>query len=232
MEYHIRKTAFTLAEILITLGIIGVVAAITLPSVVQKIDDRQNIVKWKKAFSVISNAVESAVQEEALEQPFTTKLGSSDPEKSLVFSHEIYNETFKRLNTTDFCLKESLSDGKCPSAIYSPPCKSFNPSEDKLACMYAGGGGYAKLTDGTMVYAHHYIWASPAFTVDVNGSKGPNTVGRDIFLIVIRNQKAVPAGADEWEYKACDKNAVSDAGATGIDGIAGVDCSAKYLLEK
>ena len=50
------KAAFTLAEVLITLGIIGIVAVLTLSIVIQNIQNKQNIAKWKKEYSVINNA--------------------------------------------------------------------------------------------------------------------------------------------------------------------------------
>lgn len=43
-----RKTAFTLAEVLITLGIIGVVAALTLPSLIQSYREKETVAKLKK----------------------------------------------------------------------------------------------------------------------------------------------------------------------------------------
>ncbi len=49
-----KKAAFTLAEVLITLGIIGIVAAMTIPTLSQKIGDMQNKAIWKKKFSEIS----------------------------------------------------------------------------------------------------------------------------------------------------------------------------------
>ena len=42
-----RKCAFTLAEVLITLGIIGVVAALTIPTLISKYQEKQTIVKLK-----------------------------------------------------------------------------------------------------------------------------------------------------------------------------------------
>ena len=47
---------FTLAEVLITLGIIGVVAALTLPSLISNHQEKVKITKLKKAYSVLSNA--------------------------------------------------------------------------------------------------------------------------------------------------------------------------------
>ena len=51
---HAKRAAFTLAEVLITIGIIGIVAALTIPTLAQKIGDMQNKAIWKKKFSEIS----------------------------------------------------------------------------------------------------------------------------------------------------------------------------------
>lgn len=53
-------SAFTLAEVLITLGIIGVVAAITIPTLVNNIQDQQWKTAYKKAYSTLSQALLSA----------------------------------------------------------------------------------------------------------------------------------------------------------------------------
>lgn len=48
------KKGFTLAEVLITLGIIGIIAAMTLPALVQKQNDIATVSKLKKYYSVLS----------------------------------------------------------------------------------------------------------------------------------------------------------------------------------
>ena len=55
--------AFTLAEVLITLGIIGIVAAMTLPSLVQNYKEKQTVVALKKIYSTMSQAFNSAKSE-------------------------------------------------------------------------------------------------------------------------------------------------------------------------
>ena len=55
-EQRTIKSGFTLAEVLITLGIIGVVAAMTLPSLTTKIQDRELVTRAKKTVSNIQNA--------------------------------------------------------------------------------------------------------------------------------------------------------------------------------
>ena len=58
-----RRVAFTLAEVLITLGIIGVVAALTIPSLIAKYQDKVLINQTKKAFSVFQNGLALASQD-------------------------------------------------------------------------------------------------------------------------------------------------------------------------
>lgn len=53
----IFKPAFTLAEVLITLGIIGIVAAMTLPSILQKRERLSTVVALKKFYSSFQNAI-------------------------------------------------------------------------------------------------------------------------------------------------------------------------------
>lgn len=52
-----KKRAFTMAEVLITLGIIGIVAAMTLPTVINNIQDKQFRTMFKKQFSIIITGV-------------------------------------------------------------------------------------------------------------------------------------------------------------------------------
>ena len=51
-----NKQAFTLAEMLITLGIIGVVAAMTIPALMAHFQQEQTVTRLKKALSVINQA--------------------------------------------------------------------------------------------------------------------------------------------------------------------------------
>lgn len=57
------KKSFTLAEVLITLGIIGIVAAMTLPTIIAERQKTETVVSLKKMYSVINNAVAMAVKD-------------------------------------------------------------------------------------------------------------------------------------------------------------------------
>ena len=57
LRYKERKFAFTLAEVLITLGIIGVVAAMTMPALIHSYQQKVLQVQFKKFYSTFSNAI-------------------------------------------------------------------------------------------------------------------------------------------------------------------------------
>ena len=58
---NIRRAAFTLAEVLITLGIIGVVAAMTMPTLIMQHQKKVFATRVKQTYSIISNALLSSV---------------------------------------------------------------------------------------------------------------------------------------------------------------------------
>ena len=61
-----KKAAFTLAEVLITLGIIGIVAAITIPMLMTKYEKIRNVNQLKKTYSELSQAFKAASEENDL----------------------------------------------------------------------------------------------------------------------------------------------------------------------
>ena len=63
---NFKKCAFTLAEVLITLTIIGVVAAMTIPVVSAKVKQHEYKTAAKKAFSIISNAVQTVSAQDGM----------------------------------------------------------------------------------------------------------------------------------------------------------------------
>ena len=55
------QTAFTLAETLIVIGIIGVVAALTLPNLNHATGDKETVTRVKKSYSMLNEANDRAV---------------------------------------------------------------------------------------------------------------------------------------------------------------------------
>lgn len=80
-----KKCAFTLAEVLITLGIIGVVAAMTIPTLMANIKAHQYSAKFKKTVSTLSNAAKMSQAQygfdySGLTDKCNAKSGTDNPE--------------------------------------------------------------------------------------------------------------------------------------------------------
>ena len=56
----VRRYAFTLAEVLVTLGIIGVISALTVPSLMQRNAEKQYAVRLQKFYSLMNQAIAQA----------------------------------------------------------------------------------------------------------------------------------------------------------------------------
>ena len=56
----VMKRAFTLAEVLITLGIIGIVAALTIPALIQNYKNHETEARLAKFYSVVNQAIAMA----------------------------------------------------------------------------------------------------------------------------------------------------------------------------
>ena len=65
MVHHKTKKAFTLAEVLITLGIIGIVAEMTMPALIANYQERVIVSQLKKVYSTLSQADKMAEAEYA-----------------------------------------------------------------------------------------------------------------------------------------------------------------------
>jgi len=76
MKNFKNKAAFTLAEVLITLGIIGVVAAITIPTMVSNYRKRVVTTKLQRVYSVMNQAIRMSTAENGSPESWET-LGSS-----------------------------------------------------------------------------------------------------------------------------------------------------------
>ena len=71
------KRAFTLAEVLITLGIIGVVAALTMPSLIEHHQKQVVETKLKSFYSIMNQAIQIAAIDEGGLDEFNTTLANS-----------------------------------------------------------------------------------------------------------------------------------------------------------
>jgi prepilin-type N-terminal cleavage/methylation domain-containing protein len=204
------KKAFTLSEVLITLGIIGVVAALTLPGLINSSQKRELQVSLKKNYSIISQAFM------AMEQDFGENIdGSSYPARTFMPVFQKYFKTIRDCGLAD-CVPQEGSN-------YKNFGKSANINQGYL------DDGQIVLADGSIILIENSavsadlqrVWIS----VDINGyKKPPNAWGHDLFTFQVTSSgKLLPMGAKGTMYTDlsiyCSKDSTSN-----INGIA---CTAK-----
>ena len=208
LSKKIRRNAFTLAETLITLSIIGVVAAITVPTLMTNMNKQTYVTGLKKAYSQLQNAMKMLPLEN----------GCSTGDLHCVFSGGDFNANFIRLVSEQFKTTKIFINEE--NNYCTDNAKNCFVTEDGM--IYTMGGFH----DSTM-------------RVDVNGIKGPNKYGRDIFgfrftSYDISNQiyygLLLPVGSKqhgefEWGYteNRCDINSDNE-----VDQLA---CTDKVLKE-
>ena len=120
-----KRVAFTLAEVLITLGIIGVVAAFTLPSVIAKYQEKVWTTSYLRVYSLLENAYRSAIYENGTVDnwPGSVK-GRIDSAGRLVDiavdKNVVYEYMFKpRLKPNESILKLSSGSTGCMPKHYN-----------------------------------------------------------------------------------------------------------------
>lgn len=181
------KRAFTLAEVLITLGIIGVVAAVTLPSLITNIQDKHFKAMFKKQYSAVAQAMLASFESGEDIPRFTNDTWADmvyyvcDIGSRLKYVKSgIKCEVFKDNPNASVVLNSSNSN---PNVIWHRDDEWYNKRKEPQRL----NSGYWKYT----FYLADGVWITFACTrdvfVDVNGAKKPNMIGRDIFYFFIPN---------------------------------------------
>lgn len=192
------RLAFTLSEVLITLGVIGVVAALTVPTLVAKYKERQIVVQLKKSCSTLQQAFINAERDNGSIESLDLD-GFFKPKGAV----ELMNFFLPYLKTTKVC---SISDSSClPPMYYYPDNKAYMNlgADTRTAKLVLADGtlmmfrAYAKNCDANIVsqepkYSKYCAW----ILVDVNGKKAPNALGKDLFAFDVFSTGVFPAGFD------------------------------------
>ena len=223
--YKSRRVAFTLAEVLITLGIIGVVAALTIPNLIAKYQKHEGIIGYKKMLSTLNQASSKIVADLGyLPECYRWADGASP--------YPVMNECLKR-DDKGSCLVYGDDKGNPRPSDFSGKSSDCRLYQDKLfkemkvikscnkayfdGCTpeYKGRDTLLKESDDSLteddllaitdsdvslraanlknypakVFADGSIYmnlSSTVIVIDVNGQKGPNKWGYDVFRISLK----------------------------------------------
>lgn len=155
-----KQNAFTMAEILITLGIIGVVAVLTMPTMIQNTQ--------KKTYTTQLRKVNSEFQQATLN--YINSKNALNLREAGVVNKSTLNDMIKANMKT---VIECASASDC----FAPSYKNINGE----AANPELGGYTAYLLPSGAAISGDFDNTSGVLTIDVNGKKGPNTIGRDLF---------------------------------------------------
>lgn len=180
--YNVGKNnhskAMTLAEVLITLGIIGIVAAFTIPTLMHDTQEKEFKTGYKKAFSVLSQALQKANNDQAL-TPF---LGNNDA-SDLEYNFAVLKQYF---NVSKECPRLHLSE--CWDTSSNSDSYRMEDSSDVPSFIDNSGMQWR-------ARAISYGGAAPTILVDINGNKKPNRYGQDRFPFYFSNTGNAVSGS-------------------------------------
>ena len=196
---------FTLAEVLITLGIIGIVAALTIPSLVANYRKKVVVSKVKKAYSALQQAVKLSEADN----------GSCDSWDWVSFDDWYKADSFAQL----YLYKYMKNIGKVSHSLATG----------------SNGDWYPNTLNGTKRFRSNIIhtwndmflavsgldvnggrYTSLLIFIDIDGLKGANTLGRDVFLFQLNeNGNLFP-----YCLNLNSRDAIKNKGVTGECGAA------------
>lgn len=223
--------AFTLSEVLITLGIIGVVASLTLPAIVSTTRNKELETGLKKGYSTLSQALKMYEQE------------NGEPIKGSVEGINLKKILMTYLNVVKDCGQgtEAEADKSCI------PNKSYVNNPDNYKAVYKNYNGtneipYSLIDDGQFVINDGMLVLiendgatdnKPCLyiSIDVNGyNKRPNRFGQDLFMFQINNEgQLVPMGAKGTDYYSEKDEYCSNTSKSEANGLG---CTAKALSDQ
>ena len=181
-----RRVAFTLAEVLITLGIIGVVAALTLPTLIQNYQKQVLVNQYKKAYNVLNNGFKQMVAEEGCTSLSCIYSDKTDSHGNLIGLDFDDEKTVNKL-TSIFKLSNVQREPKtnsiygysmfCLNGVDADTCGIGNLNRD----LTPDASFVGTAPDGMFFFISNSLIDNVLF-VDVNGLKSPNKLGRDMFF--------------------------------------------------
>ena len=232
-----KRTAFTLAEVLITLGIIGVVAALTLPVIISDVKNSQLEAGLKKAYSVLGQAL-NMYQAENGERIVAGDATNRRMIKSYLMQ---YIKSAKDCGFGGSDNKEGLEKACLPNN-YTGIDGDFNGSakyetyngKSSIALDYFDDGQFVT-PDGMLILIENsggqWFGDQVFISVDVNGyNKKPNRLGQDLFMFQIdKNGALLPMGAKDTKYYSISDAYCSN---TSTNSMNGAGCTNLALMDK
>jgi len=178
--YNNKKPAFTLAEAMITIGLIGIVAAMTMPMLMTNYQKKVTLTQLKKVVHELNQAMKFAVADAKFED--------------LNYAQSTY-KFFKQYFTSIMVVSETTMEkvkarGKIYRQISGAEEKDLaimKQNLDKTHILNLNNGAQLILPDTDTRTTPH----NQTIYIDVNGFGPPNTFGKDCFMMVITTNNKI-----------------------------------------
>ena len=211
-----KKNGFTLAEILVALAIVGVVAAISIPGLVTESRKKVLANSLSAAISNFENAMTSYLIYENKASLTETKAWTEDIDLA---DDKALGKRFRIEK------KSSTAEN-----YYTNAPKSLNPKSTLPALSRADILGQAYEAHNGVVY---FVNKDPKESgpaakigIDVNGKKVPNRIGRDIFVFFLdQDGYMIPYGKGDFGEPTLTEENCS----TSVIGMVGEHCAARLV---
>ncbi len=175
---------------MITLGIIGVVAALTIPTLISKFEEKALVSQFKKTYSMLNQALQLANYENGVEFKCYTKLRNFGNDNYYEYSEctEFWDVYFNELKFLKYDTLNSLPYKTKAEVLAEGGGVTNN------ACSFSLVANTRKyyLQDGAVIYVNplHNSHITLFMIVDINGDKGPNKWGYDVFYLTPTKRKS------------------------------------------
>ena len=163
--------AFTLAETLIVMGIIGIVSALTLPNLNSSTGEKEKVAKVKKLYQNLDDAMGRAV--------------------AVYGNYSEWDNSTTASRLADF-LKISKDCGHSRSSCFSSTMKEAGSGSEVLGGSNSSTANYMVLADGTSLAI-----SGNTIYVDIDGpQKGSATASKDVFAFEISDTGEIKPSGD------------------------------------
>lgn len=222
------KKAFTLAETLVTLGIIGIVAAMTIPNMVANYKANILHTQLVKAYSILQQALQKMQNDTGMiinSKNFGGNLANSSSGTFMKNFRE-YFINLRACKNRD-CLNNTFIDEEGNLQAGTQKYKTYNNASQYISATFFDDG-QSILTDGMLILIENYT-SEILITIDINGLyQKPNRWGHDLFTFQVdeKTGKLLPMGAPNTRY---DQTYCSTTSNNTYNGIA---CTYKALTDK
>ena len=212
------KKAFTLSEVLICLGIVGVVAALSIPSTMKNYQKRMLTAQLQKTYSKISSAAQTIMEVEHVDNFYDTTAISCVKGAGGDCTAGIKNWFDKYLLPVQTNCGAN-GTGECIAGTAADSYKTFNGSNAGTISQYC-----VQTADGAAICGlHNPNNVCLSMIVDVNSSAGPNILGRDVFSMDMHKDGSISdyqSGCADNNYGAAASLCTQGAAADGIFSLA------------